>query len=127
VALGVAPLTAIEAGSGSVAAVALNQALGVKQRLARSLMAQNSAFFGVGIGQSLDDLSQAALVIYVDRKAAPAQLAEMIGGLRVRYVFMDRLHVTRSYATSVAARPRCLARGAGRCRMPTTRLRMIRV
>ena len=113
VALGVAPLTAIEAGSGSVAAVALNQALGVKQRLARSLMAQNSAFFGVGIGQSLDDLSEPALVIYVDRKAAPAQLAEMIGGLRVRYVFMDRLHVTRSYATSVAARPRCLARGAG--------------
>ena len=111
VALGSAPLTALEAGSASVPAAALSQALGVKQRLARSLMAQNAAFFGVGIGQSLDNLADPALVIYVDRKAAPSQLPELIGGLRVRYVLMDRLHVTRSYATSVAARPRCLVPG----------------
>jgi len=111
VALGSAPLTALEAGSASVPAAALSQALGVKQRLARSLMAQNAAFFGVGIGQSLDNLADPALVIYVDRKAAPSQLPELIGGLRVRYVLMDRLHVTRSYATSIAARPRCLVPG----------------
>jgi hypothetical protein len=113
VAVGSAPLTPLEAGSGSasVPAAALSQALGVKQRLARSLMAENPAFFGVGIGQSLDNLADPALVIYVDRKAAPARLPEIVGGLRVRYVLMDRLHVTRSYATSVAARPRCLVPG----------------
>ena len=111
VALGSVPQTPLEAGSGSVPAAAFNQALGVKQRLARSLMAQNSAFFGVGVGQSLDNLSEPSLVIYVDRKAAPVQLAEIVGGLRARYILMDRLHVTRSYATSVASRPRCLARG----------------
>jgi hypothetical protein len=72
-------------------------------------MRQNPAFFGVGVGQSLDDPREAALVIYVDRKKAPAQLPATIDGLRTRYVLMDRLHVTRSYAQPVQPRSHCMS------------------
>ena len=113
VAAGSAPQTPFE-GSASAAqnlpAAALIQAIAIKQREARNLMAQNAAFFGVGVGQSLDNPREAALVIYVDRKKAPAQLPETLGGLRTRYVLMDRLHVTRSYATPVEPRLHCMPR-----------------
>ncbi len=113
VALGSAPQTVFEAGavpalSGSV----LNQALTAKQQIAQSLMQQNPAFFGVGVGESLDNPKEAALVIYVDRRMVPAQLPATLNGLRVRYVVMDRLHVTRSYATAVERRSRCMAKPA---------------
>ena len=71
-------------------------------------MQQNAAFFAVGVGQSLDDPRQAALVIYVDRKNIPAQLPATIKGMRTRYVIMDRLHVTRSYASPLQSRSRCM-------------------
>ena len=73
----------------------------------QNLMKQNRAFFGVGVGQSLDNPKKAALVIYVDRRQVPAQLPPPSSGLRVRYVVMDRLHVTRSYATGLEAHSRC--------------------
>jgi hypothetical protein len=79
-----------------------------KQQLAQNLMQQNPAFFGVGVGQSLDNPKEAALVIYVDRKNVPAQLPVTFGGMRTRYVVMDRLHVTRSYATPLRSRSHCM-------------------
>jgi hypothetical protein len=84
-----------------------------KQQLVRNLMKQNPAFFGVGVGQSLDNPREAALVIYVDRKLLPAQLPQTIGGLRARYVVMDRLHVTRSYAAPFTPGRHCTAHPAG--------------
>ena len=62
---------------------------------------------GVGIGQSLDNPKEAALVIYVDRRNIPAELPPTVNGLRTRYVVMDRLHVTRSYAEKLQTRSRC--------------------
>jgi hypothetical protein len=111
VAAGSAPQTAFDAATGAPAlpATALNAAIKVKQQVARSLMKQNPAFFGVGVGQSLDNPREAALVIYVDRKLLPADLPTTIGGLRTRYVIMDRLHVTRSYAAAVQSRSHCVA------------------
>ena len=50
----------------------------------------------------------AALVIYVDRKRIPAQLPSTLSGLRVRYVVMDRLHVTRSYSAPFESRRHCM-------------------
>jgi len=50
--------------------------------------------------------------VYVDRKNIPGQLAETLSGMRVRYVVMERLHVTRAYATGVQARSRCMSRAA---------------
>lgn len=113
VALGSAPASPLEVAptpAQAVPAAALNQAIAVKQRTARGLMAGNAAIFGVGVGQSLDSMKEAALVIYVDRRTNVEPLPATVGGVRARYVLMDRLHVTRAYATGVAARPRCMSR-----------------
>jgi hypothetical protein len=109
VALGSAPLTALDANTTlALTGSALSQAITAKQQIAHSLM-KNSAFFAVGVGQSLDNPREAALVIYVDRRMVPAQLPVRVNGLRTRYVVMDRLHVTRSYAGHVRRRSRCMA------------------
>jgi hypothetical protein len=108
VALGTAPLANPTAGVPALSATALNQAISVKRQVAHSLMRQNPAFFGVGVGQSLDNPREAALVIYVDRRAVPAQLPPTIEGVRTRYVVMDRLHVTRSYAGTIQPRQHCM-------------------
>ncbi len=85
----------------------VTQAIAAKQQVAQNLM-KNPAFFGVGVGQSFDNPKEAALVVYVDRRQVPASLAPTINGLRVRYIVMDRLHVTRSYLSGQA-------RSSGHC------------
>lgn len=113
VAVGSVPQTTFEGNVvPALAGVVQNQAVAAKQQIAPSLMQQNPAFFGVGVGQSLDDPKQAALVIYVDRRMVPAQLPATVNGMRTRYVVMDRLHVTRSYATTVRSRSHCMAKPA---------------
>ncbi len=110
---GSAPENAMESNAApAMAASTLSQGIQVKQQIAQSLMRQNPAFFGVGVGQSLDNPKEAALVIYVDRRSVPAELPATIGGLRTRYVIMDRLHVTRSYATPLQSRSHCMAHPA---------------
>jgi len=113
VALGSAPLTPLETTPAPLSATVVNAAIAQKQQVARSLMRDNPAFFGIGVGQSLDNPKEAALVVYVDRRNLPAQLPPTLGGLRTRYVIMDRLHVTRSYATGLASRSHCVAHAAG--------------
>jgi hypothetical protein len=109
VAFGVAPETPEEASVPAVLAPkVLSDAIASKALIARNLMRQNAAFFGVGIGQSLDNPKEAVLVIYVDRRNVPAQLQTTIDGMRTRYIIMERLHVTRSYAQSVQSRSRCM-------------------
>ena len=108
VAFGSAPQTVSESVAPALTATALNAATAVKQSVARGLMRRNPAFFGVGVGQSLDNPKEAALVIYVDRKRIPAELPQIIGSLRTRYVVMDRLHVTRSYAAPAQTRLHCM-------------------
>ena len=113
VAFGSAPQSPLEARSVSaLPASVLGPAVATKQQVARSLMQQNRAFFGVGVGQSLDNPKDAALVIYVDRKQLPAQLPAMVSGLRTRYIVMDRLHVTRSYATPIQLNLHCVPRAS---------------
>jgi len=88
----------------------LNQAIVSKEQVAQSLMKQNPAFFGVGVGQSFDNPKEASLVIYVDRTQVPATLPATINGLRTRYIIMSRLHVTRSYlGGQIRKQSRCLA------------------
>ena len=106
VASGTAPAS-VSVSDASLTQDTLNAALSVKQRVAGRLMQQNPSFFGVGVGQSLDNPREAALVVYVDRNRVPAQLPETIEGLRTRYIVMNRMHVTRSYATVFAARAHC--------------------
>ena len=65
------------------------------------------------MGQSLDSPRESALVIYVDREHIPAQLPPMMNGVRTRYVFMDRLHVTRSYAANFPTPRHCSPHAVG--------------
>ena len=76
---GSAPQTPLDAAAVSLPASALAQAVAIKNQMAAGLMRQNPAFFGVGVGQSLDNPREAALVIYVDRNRLPAQLPAIIG------------------------------------------------
>jgi len=106
VALGTAPL-ANDAIPEDLAGPMLAKARHVKQQAVRGLMRKNEAFFGVGVGQSLDNPREPALVIFVDRTRRPANLPQVIEGVRTRYILMDRLHVTRSYASGVMPAHRC--------------------
>lgn len=109
VAFGSAPLTPLESNTvPALTNTVLSQAVATKEQLAQNLMQQNPAYFGVGVGQSLDNPKEAALVIYVDRRQIPTQLPATIGGLRTQYIIMDRLHVTRSYAVPVRSRSHCM-------------------
>ena len=113
VALGAAPMFVPMEGAPAVDAVAINRALIVKREQAPALMRANSAFFGIGVGQSFDNPREAALVVYVDRQRQPSTLPSILGGLRVRYVIMDRLHVTRSYVVPFQTHGRCLPHASG--------------
>jgi hypothetical protein len=109
VAYGTAPQTPFENGAVALPSVHLAQAIAIKNQNAANWLRQNPAFFGIGVGQSLDNPRSTALVIYVDRNRLPAQLPVTLDGLRTRYVVMDRLHVTRSYATAASSRLHCMA------------------
>jgi hypothetical protein len=111
VAYGSAPQTALEAGLPALPVAALTQAVTIKEQAAAGMMLKNPAFFGVGVGQSLDNPREAALIVYVDRNRLPAQLPPVVDGLRTRYVIMERLHVTRSYAAPAPSRLHCAAHG----------------
>ena len=113
---GTAPAFAARPGGAApLASAQFKQAVAAKEQVAQSLMQQNPAFFGVGVGQSLDNPREAALVIYVDRNQVPATLPPIVNGLRTRYVIMSRLHVTRSYLQGpVRSMSRCMAHPAAR-------------
>lgn len=99
----------------SLSSTVLNQAIVSKEQVAQSLMKQNPAFFGVGVGQSYDNPREATLVILVDRTQVPATLPATINGLRTRYVIMNRLHVTRSYlGGQIRQQSHCMAHPATR-------------
>jgi len=85
----------------------LNQAIAAKQRNAAALMKSNPAIFGVGVGQSLDNPADAALMLFVDRKKVAGALPEFVEGQRVRVILMDRLHVTRSHGSPGHAASSC--------------------
>jgi hypothetical protein len=112
VAFGMAPQAPAPTGAVALSGAAFSSAVAVKQQIAGTLMRRNPAFFGVGVGQSLDNPREAALVIYVDRKNLPAQLPATEGGLRTRYIIMDRLHVTRSYEAPMQSKHHCMAHPA---------------
>ena len=60
------------------------------------------AFFGVGVTQSQDNPSEAALVVFIDKTKTPRAQPATVGGLRVRYRMMNPIRVN---ATARALRP----------------------
>jgi hypothetical protein len=79
----------------NLSAAALDAALQIKDSHSKEILS-DPAFFGIGVTQSYDNPNEAALLVFVDQKLTPKSLPPTVGGLRVRYAFMDRLHVTRS-------------------------------
>jgi hypothetical protein len=127
-AAGAVPTAATETTAPmSLSSTALNQAIAAKEQVAPNLMKQNPAFFGIGVGQSLDNPREAAMVIYVDRTQVPAALPATINGLRTRYVIMNRLHVTRSYLGGpIRQQSHCMARPrAGQTNSPDNSLDLL--
>lgn len=108
VAFGSAPMTIPIASQPALTSAVLSQASTIKHQVAAGLMRRNPSFFGVGVGQSLDNPREAALVIYVDRRRIPDRLPQTVLGMRTRYVVMDRLHVTRSFAAPFEPRHHCM-------------------
>jgi hypothetical protein len=78
----------------------------VQRQFAPQLMA-DPAFFGVGVTQSYDNPAEAALLVLVDLTKTPKGMPDVVGGLRVRYMRINRLHVTRSNYAPAAARSQC--------------------
>jgi hypothetical protein len=71
----------------------LNAAVAIHDQYASQIMA-DPAFFGVGVTQSQDDPSQAALLVFVDIAKTPRSQPATIGGLRVRYKPLHRIRIT---------------------------------
>ena len=91
----------------------LSEVRAVKQHIALSLMKSNRAIFGVGVGQSVDNPADAALILFADRRTPPTSLPEStaLDGVRLRIILMDRLHVTRSHGSALGP----TVRSAGNC------------
>jgi hypothetical protein len=92
---GTAPKSIQPADGIHLPAEVLESAQEVQHSYAARLMA-DPAIFGVGVTQSRDNPSEAALLVLVDISRAPRSTPAVIGGLRARYVFLNRFHVTRS-------------------------------
>ena len=112
-----------DAGAGAVVPVdrpqgihlpagVLRAAVQVQQQYAPKLMS-DPAFFGVGVTQSYDNPAEAALLVLVDVRKTPQSMPDLVGGLRVRYLRINRLHVTRSRSASRARPTSCELRAAG--------------
>jgi hypothetical protein len=95
IANGSAPKSAVPAAGIHLPESVLQEAASVQQAYAKRLMA-DPAIFGVGVTESRDNPSEAALLVLVDMSRAPRTEPAVVGGMRVRYVLLHRFHVTRS-------------------------------
>jgi hypothetical protein len=103
---GVEPTTLAQLEGIHLPADILRTAAAVQRQFAPQLMA-DPAFFGVGVTQSYDNPGEAALLVLVDLTKTPRSMPDVIGGLRLRYMRVNRLHVTRSKLAPVERAPRC--------------------
>jgi hypothetical protein len=84
----------------------LRTAGAVQRQFAQQLMA-DPAFFGVGVTQSYDNPAEAALLVLVDLTKTPQSMPDFAGGVRIRYLRVNRLHVTRSKSAPTQRAPLC--------------------
>jgi hypothetical protein len=69
-----------------------------KQHVSRLM--SDPAFFGVGVSQSQDNPSEAALMVFIDRTRAPRSQPATMGGLRVRYRVMNPIRINYNAAAA---------------------------
>jgi hypothetical protein len=101
-----APTTLSQVEGIHLPADVLRAAASVQRQFAPQLMA-DPAFFGVGVTQSYDNPAEAALLVLVDLTKTPRSTPSVAGGLRIRYMRINRLHVTRSKFAPIQQAPRC--------------------
>ena len=71
----------------------LTSAIATKQKIEQQWLA-DPAVFAVGVGESYDNPSEAAVIVMVERGKTPASMPDVVDGLRVRYQFADRFHTS---------------------------------
>jgi hypothetical protein len=104
-----AEVPAVEAGIHLTAA-ALANASAVANQYAAQLM-NDPAVFGVGVTQSEDDPSQAALLVLTDLHRSPQNTPATLGGLRVHYMRLHRFHITQSKYAGASPASACSLKG----------------
>ena len=97
VANGTAPTTASVTPGIRLSQATLQAAAAVQKQHVSQLMG-DPAFFGVGVTQSQDNPSEAALMVFIDRTRTPRTQPATVGGLRVRYRTMNPIHINYSAA-----------------------------
>jgi hypothetical protein len=107
-----APTTLPQVEGIHLPADVLRAAAGVQRQFAPQLMA-DPAFFGVGVTQSYDNPVEPALLVLVDLTKTPRSMPNVVGGLRIRYMRINRLHVTRSKLAPMQQAPRCVLPTSG--------------
>jgi hypothetical protein len=111
VSAGTAPTTLGQTEGIHLSAEVLRAASAVQRQSAPQLMA-DPAFFGVGVTQSYDNPAEAALLVLVDLRKNPESMPDVVGGLRLRYMRVNRLHVTRSKFSPAPPLSRCTSPSA---------------
>jgi hypothetical protein len=92
VANGTAPTTSSVTPVIHLSQAALEAARTVQKQHVGQLMS-DPAFFGVGVTQSQDNPSEAALMVFIDRTRTPRAQPATVGGLRVRYRTMNPIRI----------------------------------
>jgi hypothetical protein len=73
-------------------------AAGTVQKQQAAQLMSDPAFFGVGVTQSQDNPTEAALMVFIDRTRTPRSQPANVGGLRVRYRTMNPIKINYSAA-----------------------------
>jgi len=92
---------------------ALSHAKSVVEQVAPSLMT-DPAIFGVGVTESRDNPSEAALLVLVDIGRTPQSMPAAIDGLRVEYLRLHRFHTTRARGMAPERTTACSLKGLRR-------------
>jgi hypothetical protein len=95
VASGTAPTTSSVIPGIHLPQATLEAAQTVQKQNAAQIMS-DPAFFGVGVTQSQDNPSEAALMVFIDRSRTPRSQPATVGGLRVRYRTTNPIKVNYS-------------------------------
>ncbi|MGH9586764.1 MAG: hypothetical protein ACRD3F_07400 [Acidobacteriaceae bacterium] len=82
------------------------RAKAVVAQYAPSLL-HDPSIFGVGVARSLDNPRDPALLVLVDPNISPRAMPATLGGLRVRFMKLNRFHVTRSKHAGPNPAPSC--------------------
>lgn len=90
---GTAATTRAVARGIHLTAATLNAAITVKKNLEQRWLNDRSVF-GVGVGQSFDNPSEAAIVVLVQHGKTLDWMPDVVDGLRVRYQFTNRFHTS---------------------------------